>query len=451
MAATILIIDALLNAAGLTILLRTSENYRLKRNNSILLRAGYIIAVSIIWAFVNLMDSVWINLFAPVFAHVGLMLCLYRDEVILRVGHGLLTAMRYVGCNALTHYILWDGFGAMHLSLPEPAAFAIDSLLTLVLFAVSGLAILRFSKNRRPKTRPYFSFPTIYMLATTLFVGVYITHIENIDGLLQPPSLIGLGCFLMILVGDLLVIVGNEQGYLHLKKEQETARMQLQTEYFRRLFSWQDAQWKKVSAKNHDFRHQLQIIQALLENVGGEEAACRGAEKSLKAIEASLDDTMHFEAVQSRPLQMILEYVRAACEGLGIRFEANIAYSVFEFMDLEDVCSLFMNAFDNALEACKNMRGTEKTISLFIHRHDDIVFVKIENSKENEILEFADGLLTSKNEHDFHGYGMKNMRRVAERYGGNLLYAYDDKMFSALITLIDAKGRTKEGQIKDNR
>jgi hypothetical protein len=440
MATTILILDIALNAIGLIILLKASEHYRVKRNNSILLRAGYILVVSIIWAFVNRTDSALMNLFAPACAHVGLMLCLYRDKVILRVGHGLLTAMRYSGCNALTHYILWDGFGAVHLSLPEPAAFAIDNLVTLVLFAATSLAVLRYSKYRRPKTHPYISFPTIYMLVVTLFVGVYITHVEHIEGMIEPPSLPGLGCFLLILVGDILIIIGNEQGYQNLKKEQEAATMQLQAEYSRRLFSWQNAQWKKMAAKNHDFRHQLQIIQALLENSGGEDTVKRETEKSLEAIDASLDDTMHYRAVQSRPLQMILEYIRTVCEGYGIRFEANIAYSAFEFMEFEDVCSLFMNAFDNALEACKNMSRRAKTISLFIHRQDEIVFVKIENSKENRIVEDADGLLTSKNEHEFHGYGMKNMRRVAERYGGNMVYDYDDEMFSVLITLIDAKG-----------
>jgi signal transduction histidine kinase len=66
--------------------------------------------------------------------------------------------------------------------------------------------------------------------------------------------------------------------------------------------------------------------------------------------------------------------------------------------------------------------------------------VKIENSKENQIVESADGLLTSKNERDFHGFGIKNMRRVAESYGGNLVYSYDDAMFSVLIMLIDSIG-----------
>jgi hypothetical protein len=442
MATTILIIDIALNAAGLIFLLKTSEHYRLKRNNSILLCAGYIVVASILWAYVNLSDSAWVNLFAPALAHVGLMLCVYRDEVILRIGHGLLTAMRYSACNALTHYILWDGLGEMYLSLPEPVVFAIDNLVTLILFAVSTLAILRYSKHRRPKIRPYFSFPTIYMLVVTLCVGVYITYVEQIESMIEPPSLLGLGCFIMVVLGDILVIIGNEQGYLNLNKEQEMAAMQLQAEHFRRLFDWQDAQWKKVNAKNHDFRHQLQIIQALLENNSDEDSVKYKTIKSFRAIEATLDDTLHFGAVQSRPLQMVLEYIRASSEGFGIRFEANIAYSAFEFMDFEDLCSLFMNALENALEASKNMNSPEKTIAIFIHRQDDIVFVKIKNNKENEIVEGADGLLTSKNERDSHGYGMKNMRRIADLYGGNMVYDYDDTTFSVLITLIDAKGDT---------
>jgi hypothetical protein len=389
------------------------------------------------------MDSAWGNLFAPAFAHVGLMLCLFRDEAIRRVGHGLITAMRYSGCNALAHYILKYVFGTIQLSLSEPVAFAIDNILTLVLFTASGLAILHFAKNREPNIRPYISFPTIYMLLATLFVGIYITHTENIEGMMEPPSLIGLSCFFIILAGDLLVIIGNEQGFLQLKKEQEAVTLRFQAEYFRRLFSWQNAQWKKVAANNHDFRHQLQIIQALLENGGGETAVKCETERSLEAIKASLDDTIHFGAVQSRPLQMILEYMRTSCKDYGIRFEANIAYSAFEFIELEDICSLFMNAFENALEACKEIRRTDKTISLFIHRQNEIVFVKIENSKENKIVEGADGLLTSKNEHNFHGYGMKNMRRIAEKYGGDLVYIYNDVMFTVLITLIDVKAASE--------
>jgi hypothetical protein len=443
MATTILIIDILSNAACLTILFISSKHYRLIRNTSTFLSAGYIVAASIIWSFVNLIDSEWINLFAPALAHVGLMLCLFRDEVIRRFGHGLITAMRYSGSNSLAHYILKYVSDTMQLSLSEPVAFAIDNLLTLVLFTASGLAILRFAKNREPNIRPYISFSTIYMLLATLFVGMYITHIENIEGMMESPSLMGLSCFFIILTGDLLIIIGNEQGYLHLKKEQETVTLQFQAEYFRRLFNWQNAQWKIVAAKNHDFRHQLQIIQTLLENGGGETTVKCETERSLEAIKASLDDTIHFGAVQSRPLQMILDYMRTSCESYGIRFETNIAYSSFEFVEFEDICSLFMNAFENALEACKEITRADKTISVFIHRHDEIVFVKIKNSKDNKILEVADGLLTSKNERNFHGYGMKNMRRIAEKYGGDLVYIYDDVMFSALITLIDVKSASE--------
>jgi K+-transporting ATPase A subunit len=56
-----------------------------------------------------------------------------------------------------------------------------------------------------------------------------------------------------------------------------------------------------------------------LETSTGEDAACRETEKSLGAIDASLDSFMHFGAVQNRPLQMILEYVRVACEGSGMK------------------------------------------------------------------------------------------------------------------------------------
>ncbi|HFK2989515.1 TPA: GHKL domain-containing protein, partial [Clostridioides difficile] len=57
------------------------------------------------------------------------------------------------------------------------------------------------------------------------------------------------------------------------------------------------------------------------------------------------------------------------------------------FINEEDVCSIFANAIDNAIEACDKIKEGNKSISLQGRLINNFFAIKISNTKSNTIIE----------------------------------------------------------------
>lgn len=68
-------------------------------------------------------------------------------------------------------------------------------------------------------------------------------------------------------------------------------------------------------------------------------------------------------------------------------------------------------------------------------RRDDIVGITVENYCAQPSV-FSDGLpVTSKKDRNYHGFGMKSMRYIAEKYGGSLIVSQENEKFVLAIVL----------------
>jgi len=77
----------------------------------------------------------------------------------------------------------------------------------------------------------------------------------------------------------------------------------------------------------------------------------------------------------------------------------------------------------------------KRVISLTVKRMANMVIISEENYFSGE-LKIKDGLpITSKEDKDNHGFGLKSMRRFAEKYGGTLTFSTEDERFGLCITL----------------
>lgn len=84
-----------------------------------------------------------------------------------------------------------------------------------------------------------------------------------------------------------------------------------------------------------------------------------------------------------------------------------------------DVYSLFGNAIDNAIEALLKVESEEKRIiQMSIRAKGKIIYVNIDNYSEKNI-EFKNGMpVTTKSDDKYHGFGLKSIRYITEKYGG---------------------------------
>ena len=97
---------------------------------------------------------------------------------------------------------------------------------------------------------------------------------------------------------------------------------------------------------------------------------------------------------------------------------------------------MFQNALTNAINAVSALpEGVERFISLSSVRDGNMLTIHMENPCEDDIS-FVDGLPQTKEDPDWHGFGMKSMNRIAEKYNGMLTAEQRGKMFFLDILLL---------------
>ena len=175
-----------------------------------------------------------------------------------------------------------------------------------------------------------------------------------------------------------------------------------------------------INIKCHDLKHQIRRI-ALKGDIN---------DRVISELENAVN--IYDSEVKSgnETLDIVLTEKRLLCAKNNINFSCIVDGKSLDFMSDADICSLFGNALDNAIEAVSKIEDCEKrSIGLIVRTVRGFLSVSVQNSYEGELAQGAGGLKTSKGDTINHGYGIKSMKLIAERYDGELSVAMEDGIF----------------------
>ena len=101
-----------------------------------------------------------------------------------------------------------------------------------------------------------------------------------------------------------------------------------------------------------------------------------------------------------------------------------------------DLCVIFGNALDNAIEACEKIKSYEsKAIQINCECTGGFMFLTIKNPVSKDIFIHNNTILTSKEDKKSHGFGLLSINRVTKKYDGNLSLSCINKEFTISIDL----------------
>lgn len=176
-----------------------------------------------------------------------------------------------------------------------------------------------------------------------------------------------------------------------------------------------------INIKCHDMRHKIRAITK--NNLSDEE---------IDEIEQSI--SIYDSAVKTgnEALDVILTEKSLRCNGADILFTCVADGGLLDFMSESDIYSLFGNIMDNAIDATAKITEPDgRTIGLKIRTVGEFVSINAKNTFAGEIELDARGLpKTTKPDGNYHGFGMKSIAYLAEKYGGNLAVAAEDGVFN---------------------
>lgn len=207
-----------------------------------------------------------------------------------------------------------------------------------------------------------------------------------------------------------------------LRSENDASIRKTEQEYYDEI----NRRYNESRKIRHDINNHLLAINALIEGGDIEEA---------KRYISEVSEQSDLVAMPVKTGRNVLDALlfkkteQAAEKGCMIAFEIDcpISGSASDY----DLCTIFGNILDNAIEAA----NSGDRISVKIGKQLDMLYISCKNPFSSELKRRGDKILTTKKDFASHGFGIMRVREIARRYGGDVNITAKNGMFLMEILL----------------
>ena len=305
----------------------------------------------------------------------------------------------------------------------------------LILVLVYGLAICGIFflvKSKMPSGKRLQIEPKDSLVA--LFIGVIIFAFSNLGFLLADPPFSGQYYREIATTRTLVDIAGVAILYAHLVscrdnmvyRELDAVQNTLQNQY--KQYEQSRESIDLINMKYHDLKHQINMLRKL-DDREQRDAFLDRMEVEIKSYE-----------LQNKTGNIVLDTLLASkslyCNNQGITMTVVADGKLLNFMDAMDICGIFGNALDNAIESAIKVEEKEKRlIHMTVAKVKSFIMIRIRNYYEGGVDYYEGDLVTTKKDKRFHGYGIKSIKHTAKRYDGVVSINTENNWFELKIII----------------
>ena len=287
--------------------------------------------------------------------------------------------------------------------------------LTLMNIVVYLLAYwMLFSHNRFCNivvdNRRQIVISSLFIL-TVIFLEQFV--LNSLDQVVTRIQVIAMSCVTCFL-GMMLEI--SEMSSKNYELERDIAA-RLKKEEHEKL-EYDKAVIEMLNIKAHDLKHQMENLNAVSD---------REVREEVEQAVLSYENTIHtgneaLDAVLARKFRLASEKdIRITCMADGERLA---------FLSDIDIYTLFGNILDNALEAAEKLQDKEKRIiSITVEAKGFFVSISVRNYYSGELHMDGRTIMTTKEDRLSHGFGIRSIQMLVEKYNGTMNVKTKEDMF----------------------
>ncbi len=177
-----------------------------------------------------------------------------------------------------------------------------------------------------------------------------------------------------------------------------------------------------INMKYHDLKHQIAGLRA--------EMSDDERKKWIDSLEQELESYSPELETGNSVLDTLIAGKMMNCRANNIKITCVADGDILDFMHVADICTIFGNALDNAIESVALIDDPEKRlIHLSLSQKKNFVLIQINNYCENTITLKNGYPVTTKADKGNHGFGLKSIRYTVEKYHGTLNFDLNDNWF----------------------
>lgn len=323
----------------------------------------------------------------------------------------------------------WQIFCYFHIS---HIAHELWSIAYLVVLYSAIFTILYFIEKRHLSSTLYIDNRELF---SSLVIGVSVFLMSNISFVFQNTPFSSGNIREIFYIRTLVDFAGLVMLYVQLeirretdlRRELETMDNLLQRQYNQYRISKENDEL--ISRIYHDLKHQIAVIR--------EESDLLKKEEYLRDIDIAIKQYEAENRTGNSVLDTVLYSKFLHCAKHSIQLTCVADGTVVDFMGVMDICTIFGNALDNAIECAEKLDDPEKRIiSMAVMAQNEFVILRFENYYDPlGLIMDTDMPVTTKKDAGYHGYGLKSIRSAIEKYDGYLTIHAQNNWFCLNILI----------------
>ncbi len=283
---------------------------------------------------------------------------------------------------------------------------------TLLTFVVMTTLLIR-NKNLKRKIDIFIiDFMLCLVVITSCLSSYFFIDFENKIHLVIGLVNFSIAVFIMIFTYSRIHFY---EEYYKQKAENEFLKdkSKIQLDYYKDMVK-KEEEIKKI---NHDIKNNIQVMSSLKK--------AEEKESLMKKIAEKLKQNEIIKYSKIEILNVILNLKKNEAKEQDIEVFIEIRKSL-DFMEEIDISNLFSNILDNAIE---NISSKDKRIDLVVYKKMNYTIVKCSNTIDSRKKKVDKG--------EYHGYGLKIVSDIAQKYNGELKINQDKNKYEITILLAE--------------
>lgn len=184
---------------------------------------------------------------------------------------------------------------------------------------------------------------------------------------------------------------------------------------------------EKIKIQKHDLHHQLAVLQGLSRNEN------KGKLRSY--LDTLIDEIPSDHGriyCESIAVNAIVSHYANLAKKHSIELKINLCVpEKTKNISDSNLCIIFGNLFENAIEACSHIKDGHKFIILYSKLQYETLTITMDNSFDGNYMINNKKFISRK--HDSMGTGLVSIQNVAQKHGGKAKFNVEDLIFLSSI------------------
>jgi len=293
----------------------------------------------------------------------------------------------------------------------------------MIFFVV--LVIRRIMDMKKNKDLPYMlCLASLTVPIITISIELIFTSISG-----ATTQLVVISMILLFAVNMMVVFLFNSLAKYY-ENSLKSVILEQEREYYHNQCKLMQKATEDVRSFKHDISNHFTVIKNLLKDEKEEQAFSY----ILELTDNNMTNSVVYSDTGNAVVDSIINYKLCNAELNNITVSTDLIIPTELPVEIMDISAILTNLLDNALQALQKIEENKK-LDIKMSYKKGVLKISIYNTY-NGIVKYENGeMITTKEDKTEHGYGIRNIETIAEKYNGIYHIKHDKKIFQSEVLI----------------